>query len=341
MVFGKVLRFRWPALAIGLVLLSGCKKQDAAQTSSAGGADKIKIGFVVKQPEEPWFQLEWRFAQQAADKDGFELIKIAAPDGEKALGAIDNLASSGAQGFVICTPDVKLGPAIVAKAQSDDLKVIAVDDQFIGSDGKPMTDVPYLGISARKIGQSVGQALIDEMKKRGWSQDDTAVCVITFDELDTARERTEGAIEAIEAAGFPDSRIFKASQKTSDVPGAFDAANILLTQHAEVKRWLICGMNDSAVLGAVRATEGRGFNADNVIGIGINGTDCIAEFEKPQKTAFYASALLQAKLHGFQTADMMYNWIANGTEPPKDTRTIGVLIDRDNFQRVLQDQGIR
>jgi L-arabinose transport system substrate-binding protein len=338
---GKSTGLGW--LLAGVILLTGCSKQDTAQSGSSGGSggDKIKIGFVVKQPEEPWFQLEWRFAQQAADKDGFELIKIAAPDGEKALGAIDSLAASGAEGFVICTPDVKLGPAIVAKAQSHELKVLAVDDQFMGGDGKPMTDVPYLGISARKIGQSVGEALIDQMKKHGWPQDDTAVCAITFDELDTARQRTDGAIETIKAAGFPESRIFKAPQKTSDVPGAFDAANILLTQHPEVKRWLICGMNDSAVLGAVRATEGRGFNADNVIGIGINGTDCIAEFEKPQKTGFFASALLQAKLHGYQTADMMYNWIKNGTEPAKDTRTIGVLIDRDNFQQVLKDQGIR
>ena len=342
MVIRKLLKFRWVSLLVGSLLLVGCSKHNGPQTSSGeAGQDKIKIGFVVKQPEEPWFQLEWRFAQQAADKDGFELIKIAAPDGDKALGAIDNLAASGVRGFVICTPDVKLGPAIVAKAQSYDLKVIAVDDQFIGGDGKPMTDVPYLGISARKIGQAVGAALIDELKKRNWSQDDTAVCVITFDELDTARERTEGAIEAIKATGFPDSRIFKAPQKTSDVPGAFDAANILLTQHPEIRRWLICGMNDSAVLGAVRATEGRGFNADNVIGIGINGTDCIAEFEKPSTTGFYASALLQAKLHGYKTADMMYNWIKNGSEPPKDTRTIGVLIDRDNFQQVLKDQGIR
>jgi L-arabinose transport system substrate-binding protein len=341
MVIRELVKFRYISVFLGLVLLVSCSKQNGTQTSSAGGQDKIKIGFIVKQPEEPWFQLEWRFAQDAADKDGFELVKIAAPDGEKALGAIDNLAASGAQGFVICTPDVKLGPAIVAKAQSDDLKVIAVDDQFIGGDGKPMTEVPYLGIAASKIGESVGQALMDEFKKHSWSQDDTAVCVITFDELDTARERTEGAIEAIEAAGFPEIRIFKAPQKTSDVPGAFDAANILLTQHPETKRWLICGMNDSAVLGAVRATEGRGFNADNVIGIGIDGTDCIAEFEKPARTGFYASALLQAKLHGYQTADMMFNWIKTGTEPPMDTRTIGVLIDRDNFQQVLKDQGIR
>ena len=48
------------------------------------------------------------------------------------------------------------------------MKVMAVDDQFLGPDGQPMTDVPYLGIAAHKIGESVGQSLYDEMKKRNW-----------------------------------------------------------------------------------------------------------------------------------------------------------------------------
>src|SRR5262245_40961252 len=116
------------------------------------------------------------------------------------------------------------------------------------------------------------------MKRRNWPADETAVCAVTFEELDTARERTDGAIESITAGGVAEAKIFKAPQKTSDQPGALNAVNILLTQQPNVKRWLICGMNDSAVLGAVRAMEGRGFNADNVIGIGINGTDCITEF---------------------------------------------------------------
>ena len=71
----------------------------------------------------------------------------------------------------------------------------------------------------------------DEMKKRNWPIDETALCVVTFDELDTARERTDGAIEAIIAAGFPKEKIFKAPQKTSDVEGSLDAVTVLLTQH--------------------------------------------------------------------------------------------------------------
>lgn len=84
--------------------------------TSAFAAD-VKIGFIVKQPEEPWFQDEWKFADEAAKEKGFTLVKIGAQDGEKVQSAIDNLGAQGAQGFIICTPDVKLGPASSPKRQ--------------------------------------------------------------------------------------------------------------------------------------------------------------------------------------------------------------------------------
>ena len=130
---------------------------------------KIKLGYLVKQPEEPWFQYEWKGADAAAAKYGFELIKIAVPDGEKTLAAIDSLAANGAQGFVICTPDVRLGPAIVAKARAAGLKVVTVDDRFLGADGNFLTEVPYLGLSATKIGRMSGVTLAAEMQRRGWA----------------------------------------------------------------------------------------------------------------------------------------------------------------------------
>jgi L-arabinose transport system substrate-binding protein len=179
------------------------------------------------------------------------------------------------------------------------------------------------------------------MKKHGWSNDDTGVCVVTFEELATAKERTDGAINAFTAASFPQNHIHKAPQRTSDIPGAFDAVTILLTQHPAIKHWLICGMNDSAVLGAVRALEQRGFEPDSCAGVGINGTDCISELERAKPTSFYGSMLNSAKAHGYKTSEMMFHWIKDGTEPALDTRTIGVLITRDNFRQILKEQGIR
>jgi L-arabinose transport system substrate-binding protein len=329
-------------LLAGLTLLAGCNKQSASTSSTAPSAapGNVKIGYLVKQPEEPWFQFEWKGATAASKQYGFELVKLGVPDGEKVMTAIDSLVAGGAQGFVICTPDVRLGPAIVARAKLKDLKIITVDDQFVSADGKFMTDVPYLGMSASKIGAAQGQALYAEMTRRQWPVGETAVCAVTFEELDTARERTDGSIGALKAAGFPADRIFKAPQKTTDVPGSLDAANILLTQHPEVKRWLVLGMNDTAVLGAIRATEGRGFTAENVIGVGINGTDCIDELRKTNPTGFFGSMLVSAPQEGFQTSEMLYRWIKDGVAPPLDTRTTGILITRENFEAVLRKEGI-
>ena len=322
----------------------GCDRDNSGggggTTQSAGGGERVKIGFLVKQPEEPWFQAEWKFAQQCADEKGFDLIKIGATDGEKTLSAIDNLAAQGAKGFVICTPDVRLGPAIKAKADANNLKVLSVDDRFLGADGKPMENVHYVGISARKIGEMVGKNLAEQMKARGWTNADTGLCVVTFDELETARDRTEGAMEALAAAGFPKAKMFRTPQKTSDVQGAFDAANILLTQHPAVKNWLVCGLNDNTVMGAIRAMEGRNIGPDRTCGIGINGTDALVEFKKDKPTGFYASVLLTARRHGYETADMMHKWVTQGIEPPKTTFTEGILITRDTYEKIMREQGM-
>lgn len=313
----------------------------AVMSHSAMAAEIPKLGFLVKQPEEPWFQTEWRFADKAGKDLNFEVIKIAVPDGEKTLNAIDSLAANGAKGFVICTPDPRLGPAIMAKARSYDMKVIQVDDQFVNAKGKPMEEVPLVMMAATKIGERQGQELYKEMQKRGWKVADTGVMAITADELDTARRRTSGSMDALKAAGFPEKQIYKVPTKSNDIPGALDAGNSLLVQHPEVKNWLIIGMNDNTVLGGVRATEGQGFKAANVIGIGINGVDAVNELSKSAQTGFYGSLLPSPDIHGYKSIQMLNEWVTKGVEPPKFTEvTDVVLITRDNFKEELKKKGL-
>ena len=165
-------------------------------SSTLLAAEEVKIGFLVKQAEEPWFQTEWAFAEKAGKDKGFTLIKIAVPDGEKTLSAIDSLAANGAKGFVICPPDVSLGPAIMAKAKLNGLKVIAVDDRFVDANGKFMEDVPYLGMAAFEVGQKQGNAMATEAKKRDWEWKDTYAVINTYNELDTGKKRTDGSVES-------------------------------------------------------------------------------------------------------------------------------------------------
>ncbi|MDG2942730.1 arabinose ABC transporter substrate-binding protein [Exercitatus varius] len=325
-------------VAVSILTVTGLNSNPAYSSSS----EPIKLGFLVKQPEEPWFQTEWAFADKAAkDLGNVQIIKIAVPDGEKTLNAIDNLAANGAKGFVICTPDPKLGPAIMAKARAYDLKVIAVDDQFLNAAGEPMTNVPLIMMAASEIGQRQGEELYKEMQNRKWDVKDTAVLAITADELDTARRRTEGSIGALVKAGFPKEKIYKSPTKSNDIPGALDAANSMLVQHPEVKNWLIVGMNDNTVLGGVRATEGQGFKPENVVAIGINGVDAVNELSKPKATGFLGSLLPSPDIHGYRSVELLTKWIRDGVEPEKYIAVQDVVfLKRDNFKEELSKKGL-
>lgn len=324
-----------------IAALSGMTMLSASANAFFGSDDGMRLGYLVKQPEEPWFQTEWSFAEKAGKDLGFEVVKMAVPDGEKTLNAIDTLAAQGAKGFVICTPDPKLGPAIMAKAKSYDLKVVTVDDQFLNAKGEPMTNVPLVMMAATAIGERQGNELYKEMQKRNWDASTTGVMVITADELDTARRRVDGSISALKAAGFPEGQIYRVPTKTNDIPGALDAANSLLVQYPDVKQWLVVGMNDNTVLGGIRATEGQGFGADNVIGIGINGVDAVNELAKSQPTGFYGSLLPSPDVHGYKSIESLYKWVKEDVEPEKFVEvTDVVLITRENFKDELAKKGL-
>jgi L-arabinose transport system substrate-binding protein len=301
----------------------------------------VKIGFLVKQAEEPWFQDEWRYAEQAAHEKGFTLIKIGIPGGEKTLDAIANLAAMQAQGFVICAPDVKLGTAIHRTARRYGLKLMSVDDRLVDGLGRPIAEIPHMGISAYEIGKQVGQGLIEQARALGWALNETGAMRISFDELPTARERTQGAVDALKAAGFPAAQIVDAPSAKSDTENAFNAATIALTKNGAYKHWLMFAMNDEMVLGAVRAAEGRGLHADAALGVGIGGSQtALNEFTKPVPTGFYGTVLISPRRHGLETALDMYQWITEGTPPPPLTLTSGIVVTRANLAEVRRKMGL-
>jgi L-arabinose transport system substrate-binding protein len=311
-----------------------------AAANLAHAADPVKIGFLVKQAEEPWFQDEWRYAEQAAKDKGFTLVKIGVPNGEKMMAAIDNLAAQKAQGFVICAPDVKLGKAVERSAKRNNLKVISVDDRLVDGSGKPIESIPHMGISGYAIGKQVGEGIIAEIKARKWNMAEVGAIRVAYDQLPTAKERTTGAVDALKAAGFPAANIIDAPQAKTDTENAFNAANIALTKNAKFKHWVAVGLNDEAVLGAVRAAEGRGIKADNMVGVGIGGAKAAEnELNKPAATGFFGSVMISAKEHGYQTSVNMYNWITGKGTPPAEVLTKGMLMTRANQAEVRKAMG--
>lgn len=312
-------------------------------TAAAGGLavagcaqrpQDVRIGFIVKMPQEQWFQDEWRFARAAARDYGFSLIEIGAEDGDRVLSALNTLYARYASGFVICAPDPRLGPAIANFARDTGMKALSVDDRLSGPGGTPIADIPHVGISALAIGDLAGTAAAREGRRRGWAPAATGILRIAYDSLDTGRERTSGAIAALRREGY--TQIFDAPQRTTDTEGAFTAAAPVLTARARIDRWIIIGLNDETVVGGVRAAEGLSLPQTSLIGVGIGGSEAaIAELAKPRPTGFFATVLLSPRRHGYDTSAAMYRWIVAGRRPPETTLTSGTLMTRENFRAVL------
>ena len=51
---------------LSIIAVPGCGKKSTSKAS----AGKIKIGFLVKQPEEMWFRNEWKFPRSARTRTG-------------------------------------------------------------------------------------------------------------------------------------------------------------------------------------------------------------------------------------------------------------------------------
>jgi L-arabinose transport system substrate-binding protein len=95
------------------------------------------------------------------------------------------------------------------------------------------------------------------------------------------------------------------------------------------------------VLGAVRASESVGIPPTDVIGVGIGGAEsAINEFKKPTATGFFGTVIISPKRHGYETALNMWDWVANGKEPPKLTLTAGQLALRSDYKEVRKSLGI-
>jgi L-arabinose transport system substrate-binding protein len=209
----------------------------------------------------------------------------------------------------------------------------------VDGSGKPIESIPHMGISGYQIGKQVGEGIIAEIKARKWNMAEVGAIRVAYDQLPTGKERTTGAVDALKAGGFPAANIIDAPQAKTDTENAFNAANIALTKNARFKHWVAVGLNDEAVLGAVRAAEGRGIKADSMIGIGIGGAKAAEnELGKPA-TGFFGSVMISAKEHGYQTSVNLYNWITGKATPPAEVLTKGMLMTRANQAEVRKAMG--
>ena len=300
-------------------------------------AEDIKIGFINKMGDDPWFVAEVAGAKAKAEELGASFVSQDVQfDANLTITTLDTMIGDGVDGIAIVVPDKALGPVVAAKAKEAGIPLIAVDDDITFEDGSP---VPYVGMNAKNIGMAVGTQLAAIYNAEGWADKNVRVVSIEDRKADTCMQRNMGAEEAFLAGvpGFDPANIIRVAYDNTMV-NSIDVMTTTLTGNPEVTNWVFYSCNDDGVLGAARAMENAGYTADQGLGIGIDGSRACDAFGGGTPSAFRGTMWLNSANHGRDAVAALVASIKDGTELPLATYSDPEFINAENFETIYKAQ---
>lgn len=300
-------------------------------------AEDIKIGFINKMGDHPWFVAEVAGAKAKAEELGASFVSQDVQfDANLTITTLDTMIGDGVDGIAIVVPDKALGPVVAAKAKEAGIPLIAVDDDITFEDGSP---VPYVGMNAKNIGVAVGTQLAAIYNAEGWADKNVRVVSIEDRKADTCMQRNMGAEEAFLAGvpGFDPANIIRVAYDNTMV-NSIDVMTTTLTGNPEVTNWVFYSCNDDGVLGAARAMENAGYTADQGLGIGIDGSRACDAFGGGTPSAFRGTMWLNSANHGRDAVAALVASIKDGTELPLATYSDPEFINAENFETTYKAQ---
>lgn len=331
------------ALSVSLAACSGTASSSSAtpasaaastaqSTASTGTAGGVIYG-IYKAGDQTWFIDEGAAAEKAAKEAGYDFIYVDAKmNPEEYLKAIDNAIANKAAGVVTCIPDQTMSQAAVDKLKEANIPVVAADDA-LEVDGNKIA--PWVGINAYVIGQANGAWLADYTKKNDFvGKDDVGLLLMTMDTVSSCVPRAEGEYDQFTAdcPDFDTAKIFRADYDGTTDKGNTAAAAVI-TAHPEIKTWLVTGANEEGCVGACRALESAGLDANAYV-VGLGAYMAKDEFKKEGGSCMKASAYFSADSVGAGSVQVLVD-IINGKEVPQETAVDAVVVTAETYKDIM------
>lgn len=304
----------------------------AAPASDAGVPLLIAIN---KSADQQYFiDLQNSFVEKATSL-GAEAKKFDAKlDPGLGVSLVNDAISAGAKGIAITVPDQTIGPAIAKAAKDAGVVLIATDDSIVDDTGAP---VPFVGFDGKDMGKKVGEAAAKLLTDSGWLNDaakKVGVLSVEVQTLSVCNDRTDNEKAAIIAAGVPEANIFPVPY-TGEALAAQDAAGPIITANPDVTNWVVFGCNDEGVLGTLNALATAGVSPDDIIAVGLGAYEACKPWAAGQPSGFKAALFISGLDVGATAAQVLYDAVVNGVEPPAFSIAPTTIVDASNFKDVL------
>ena len=239
-------------LLIGLVMLglaSGCNCGSSTETGAAP-----KVAFVMKTLNHPFFLDMQRGAQEAASREGIQLVVQAAErelDVEKQMQIIENLLQTGIRVLIVTPSGSREIASAIAKANLADVPVIVVDtrvDPKAAADNK-LKIASFVGSDNYEGGRLAGEYMA---KSTGGK---ARVAILEgIPGHETGDSRLRGFREALQQ--YPGMTIVASQPANWERDLGFTVFQNMLQAHGDIDALFAC--SDLMALGAVEAIAAAG-----------------------------------------------------------------------------------
>ena len=305
----------------------------SAGTAFADDADKLLVYGIYKAGDQTWFIDEGEAAKNAVEALGGEFVYVDAKmNPEEYLKAIDNAVANKADGIVTCIPDQTLSQAALDAA--GEIPMVAADDA-LEVDGEKIA--PWVGIDAYNIGAANGEWIANYAIENGLvDKEDTGLLIMTMDTVSSCVPRAEGELDKWGelCPDFPEDRIFKADYDGTTDKGNTAAAAVF-TANPQITTWLVTGANEEGTIGACRALESAGLDANACV-VGLGGY--MAKDEWNNKGADGTCMKAAAYFSSLQVGEgsvIVLEQILAGEEPVMETAVPATVVTPETYKDVM------
>lgn len=308
----------------------------AGSMTASAEDDKLVVYGIYKAGDQTWFIDEGAAAQKAVEEAGGEFIFVDAKmNPEEYLKAIDNAIANNASGIVTCIPDQTMSQAVVDKAEEAGIPIVAADDALQDADGNKLA--PWVGINAYVIGEANGEWIANyAIENELVGEEGVGLLLMTMDTVSSCVPRAEGEYDKFTelCPDFPEENIFKADYDGTTDKGNTAAAAVI-TANPQITTWLVTGANEEGCIGAARALESAGLDADAcVVGLGAYMAKDEWNTKGADGTCVKASAYFSADQVGAGSVEVLLDMIA-GEEPVMETAVDAVVVTPEDYKDVM------
>lgn len=290
---------------------------------------------INKSADQQYFiDLQTSFANTAVNLGGTARTFDAKLDPNLGITLVEDAISAGARGIAITVPDQTIGPAIAQLAADAGVVLIATDDSIVDMDGNP---VPFVGFNGTDMGTKVGEAAAALLTESGWLSDSArkvGVLSVEVQTLSVCNDRTNAEKAAILAAGVPEGQVFPVPY-TGEALSAQDAAGPIITANPDITNWIVFGCNDEGVLGTLNALATAGVAPSEIIGVGLGAYEACKFWAAEQESGFKAALFISGLDVGATAAQVLYDAVINGVQPPAETYAPTSIVNPSNFSDVM------